>query len=629
MGRIQVMSRDLSNRIAAGEVIERPASVVKELIENSIDAGAKRISVQVERAGTRLILVRDDGCGMSEEDALLSLQPHGTSKLRDISDLDNIMTLGFRGEAIPSIASVSRFTLCTREKEADTGVEVSCMPDGSVSVRPTGTPAGTVVEVRDLFYNTPARKKFLKSPATEEHHIEEAVLTLALGHPEIGFELKTDNRTAFSLAAESTPEMRIRELFGKNFAANLMKISHRENNMEFSGFIASPGFTRPSRREQRIFINSRAVDSPAVFRGIKDGFGTLAPESGRFPPAVIYISMDPSELDVNVHPAKREVRFRSEFAITRAVASAVANALRGMADKITPEEAAEQPLSGKVSMSNIIDAAMIHYHARQDVQPELETFAGQPETKSEDNVLEKPEFEAVLAEQFPEEETPAEPVMNLTDRDPVQAPYAPRAAVPESPAFYGNWPETVLGVYDSTYILCSGRDGLVLVDQHAAHERILFEEIVAAASRGGVSAQKLLIPKTLELSRSQTGYLMHHRELFADLGFDIEEAGGNTVMINSIPASFAGCRPPEEIVPEMLEELLERSNIQHGSADLAASARAACKAAVKAHEKKTPEELEKLLRDLRSCRQGTLCPHGRPTMITITGREIERRFGRK
>ncbi len=634
MGKIQVMSRDLANRIAAGEVIERPASVVKELVENSIDANARRIFIQIERAGTRLIQVRDDGCGMSEEDALLSLQPHGTSKLKDISDLDNILTLGFRGEALPSIASVSRFTLKTREKDAASGTKISYAPDGSVSGEPDGSPAGTTVEVRDLFYNTPARKKFLKSPATEEHHIEEAVLTLALGHPEIGFELRIDNRVAFILAADSSLEVRIRELFGKNFAANMLKINHRENNLHITGFIGSPGFTRPSRKEQRIFINSRAVESPAVYRGIRDGFGTLAPESGRFPPAVICLDMDPSELDVNVHPAKREVRFRSEFAVTRAVASAVGNALRGMALPVEEEDFSSMPLSGKVPIDSILDAAMVHYHTKNDLQPTLESSVFEERNPGENTFVDNripvtessPESEKTVPEG---EETPVAHVFQLTDRDSSQAPYAPRMNIPETPVFGGDWPETVLGVYDNTYILCAGKDALMLIDQHAAHERILFEQIVAAAEKGNVPAQKLLLPKTLELPRSQIGYLLNHQELFAGLGFDIESAGGNTVLINSVPASFSDCRTPEEIVPEMLAELLERSEIRHGAADLAAAARAACKAAVKAHEAKTLPELEKLLRDLRACRQGTLCPHGRPTMITLSRLELERRFGRR
>jgi len=407
----------------------------------------------------------------------------------------------------------------------------------------------------------------------------------------------------------------------------MLKIDHRENNMHITGFVASPGFTRPSRREQRVFINTRAVESPAVFRGIREGFGTLAPESGRFPPAVIYIEMDPGELDVNVHPAKREVRFRSEFSVTRAVAAAVGNALRGSGED-RPEEGSDDlahlPLSGKVPLSNIIDAALVHY---RPVPEEGSIFPAPKEAVP-------PEFpcgeeDSDSAADVPGKEAGAVPVLNLTDRDSVPAPYAPRAAVPETPVFGGDWPETVLGVYDSTYILCPGRDGLILVDQHAAHERILFEKIVSEAEQGEAAVQKLLLPRPLELSRSQADYLLRNRELFAGLGFDIEHAGGGTVLINSIPAKFTDCRPPEEIIPDMLDELIECSELRHGTADLAAAARAACKAAVKAHDPRSREELEKMLADLRACRQGTLCPHGRPTMITLSKRELERRFGRK
>jgi DNA mismatch repair protein MutL len=305
------MSRILASRIAAGEVIERPASVVKELVENSIDAGATEITVEIERAGSRLIAVTDNGCGMDDEDALLALQQHGTSKLRDESDLDHIMTLGFRGEALPSIASVSRFTMTTREADATDGFCVMCDGNGGITSRPAGGAPGTRIEVRDLFCNLPGRKKFLKSPATEEHHIEECVAMLAIGHPEIGFKLVTDGRVVLHTPGCGKMEYRLREIFGKNFVDNMLFFEHSENGIHISGCVAAPGFTRPSRRDQKVFINSRPVEAQAVYRGIKEGYGALA-ESGRYNPVVIFIEMPPEQLDVNVHPAKREVRFKSE-----------------------------------------------------------------------------------------------------------------------------------------------------------------------------------------------------------------------------------------------------------------------------------------------------------------------------
>ena len=296
MSKIKVMSTALSNRIAAGEVIERPASVVKELVENSIDAGSTFISVEIERAGSRLIAVTDNGCGMDAEDARLSLEQHGTSKLLSEEDLDHIMTLGFRGEALPSIASVSRFTLCTRTADSPAGTRIETDGGTDLKITPWGGASGTRIEVRDIFFNLPARKKFMKSAATEEHHIEEMMILLAIAHPEVGFRLQLDNRIAFHTPASSKPEFRLRELFGKSFVEKMLFFEHTENGMFISGCTATPGFTRPSRRDQRIFINSRPVEAQAVYRGIKEGYATLA-EPGRYNPVVLFIDMPPEELD--------------------------------------------------------------------------------------------------------------------------------------------------------------------------------------------------------------------------------------------------------------------------------------------------------------------------------------------
>ena len=265
MGKIKVMSTALSNRIAAGEVIERPASVVKELVENSIDAGSTFISVEIERAGSKLIAVTDNGCGMDAEDALLSLEQHGTSKLLSEEDLEHIITLGFRGEALPSIASVSRFSMQTRMADAAEGIKICCHGGENLNTIPCGGPTGTRIEVCDLFFNLPARKKFLKSAATEEHHIEEIMIMLAIAHPEIGFRLQIDNRIAFHTPSSSSQEFRLRELFGKSFTDKMLFFEHIENGMHISGCVAAPGFTRPSRRDQRVFINFRPVEAQAVY----------------------------------------------------------------------------------------------------------------------------------------------------------------------------------------------------------------------------------------------------------------------------------------------------------------------------------------------------------------------------
>ena len=647
MSIIKVMSKELASRIAAGEVVERPGSVVKELVENSIDAGAERISVVIEKSGTRLIQVTDNGCGMDEEDALLAFEEHGTSKLADDSDLLSIGTLGFRGEAIPSIASVSRFTLKTRRRDAGAGFKVNVDAGVILSTSPDGCAAGTTVEVRDLFYNVPARKKFLKSAATEEHLIEEVMLNLALGHYEHSFELRIDRRVSFNSAGSSTPEMRIRELFGRSFANNLIPVEHRENSISITGFVAAPGFTRPGRREQRIFINRRAVESQAVYRGIREGYGTLNQESGRFPPAVLYIEIPADEVDVNVHPAKREVRFKSEYSITRCVANAVSSALRRQAVEDVPSGT---PAEYGISVDRIIDAAMVHYEVKKEEQQDLEfnndtlisemlgdkevtvvpvadiLKSGVPLRPADTAGKKAKEFSTVpekteILPETPEVFTPEPPAM--------PEPFAPRSA-PEEATFKGNWPERVLGIWKDTYILCDSKDGLLIVDQHAAHERILFEKISRHAQQGSCASQLLLVPKSIELRSSEHRMLMKNRKVFQNIGFDFEETGGNTVLLSAIPAELADvCRPPEEMIPDMLEELIARQSNISIPVDPDAAARAACHNAIRANDVLTMKEAEKLIEELRKCHQGTLCPHGRPTMITLTPRELEKRFQRR
>ncbi len=642
MSKIKVMSTALSNRIAAGEVIERPASVVKELVENSIDAGSSFISVEIERAGSKLIAVTDNGCGMDAEDARLSLEQHGTSKLLSEDDLEHIMTLGFRGEAIPSIASVSNFTMFTRTADSAEGTRIDCYGGTDIKISPCGGNIGTRIEVRDIFFNLPARKKFLKSPATEEHHIEEMMILLAIGHPEIGFRLQLDNRIAFHTPAAKDQQQRLRELFGKSFVEKMLFFEHIENGLHISGCTAVPGFTRPSRRDQRVFINSRPVEAQAVYRGIKEGYATLA-EPGRYNPAVLFIDMPPEELDVNVHPAKREVRFKSEYIISRAVASAISAALRRQRDPETAVEPSENlPLSGKLPLSLVLDAAEVRYQLTEKVQDPLEGLVL-------DSPAETPLQPALPNDPAPESEIEPEKIEvppQITVKTQVAEPekfpekieIPPVSVVPsmrgsaekqwEAPAaFSGNWPTNIIGVFEQTYILAESPGGLVLIDQHAAHERVMFETLMDAAQSSVVVQQNLLLPEVLELPRQEVSLLMSQKELFERFGFDIEKAGNTTIMLNSIPQNFGKCKDIAGFFADMLHELNENSNLNTIRPELLA--RAACRAAVKAHDQLDKKAMEKLLEDLKNCRQGTLCPHGRPTMITLSLKEIEKRFQRR
>ena len=674
MGRIKVMDQALANLIAAGEVIERPASVVKELVENSLDAGATRIAIEVERAGSRLIAVTDDGCGMDEEDARNALELHGTSKLSRAEDISAIMTMGFRGEALPSMAQVSRMTLRTREKEAAAGVEVLVEGGNVLQMIPCGAPAGTCIRVENLFFNTPARKKFMKSPGTEEHHIEEAVTLLALANPQVSFELRLDGRMVFSLPRASLEE-RMRELFGRQSCSGMLDLSHREGNLRISGFIGVPGFTRSSRREQRFFVNRRPVDSITISRALRDGYATLT-EPGRYVPAVLFLELPLEEIDVNVHPAKREIRFRSEFTIIRAVAAAVSNTLRnwgagrpGTMGSEDEDEKKEEPLlteavntagtsaPGKAETKTapakeekssapetvpgdlkfFLESSVVTYHVGpKSEQPELSFSPGECRLTDEPLAEEaKPFIVRENPPPAPPQETPPR------KREPFEdtAPFAPSskdttvfrpaaAEAPEkAPKVKGFWPEKILGIYDDTYLLADGVEGLLLIDQHAAHERIMFEKLLDSwqSPRDGIS-QGLLIPEMLELPRGLQTLLMRNLDFFQKLGFDFVPAGRNSVMVNGLPPHLKSVRSLQDLIIDMLNGLLDEN---YTPGDLEAVARAACHAAVKAHDKLTFMEAEKLLEDLKNCRQGTLCPHGRPTIITLTLREIEKRFGRR
>ena len=653
MSRIRIMSRILASRIAAGEVIERPASVVKELVENSIDAGATEITVEIERAGSRLIAVTDNGCGMDDEDALLALQQHGTSKLLDESDLDHIMTLGFRGEALPSIASVSKFTLTTRQPENPGGIRVESDESGNITSRPHGGRAGTRIEVRELFCNLPARKKFLKSAATEEHHIEEMFSMLAIAHKEITFKLLIDSRCAFFTPATEKLEVRLREIFGKNFVDNMLFLDHSEGDLHISGCVAAPGFTRPARRDQRVFINARPVEAQAIYRGIKEGYGTLA-EPGRYNPVILFLEMPPEDLDVNVHPAKREVRFKAEYVISRAVSAAVSAALRQMRDR--KDESVKDnfsTLSGKLPLAMVLDAAEIRYSPEKGVQgdllaeprqsvvnqidlrnfpaPKAATFA---DADGED--IEVPPVTQTPAakapEAIPEKEAETAETAETAEKKiaPIPEPQviSPMVKPVTAAAFSGIWPHRIIGAIDNTYLVGESRNGLVLIDQHAAHERIMFEKILDQYAVNSVARQQLLLPETFDLPRSMIKLLTGNKELFEKLGFEVESAGGTTVMVNSIPLTPFEHRDISSWLLDMLNELLES-----GSAATAIPpefvARAACKAAVKAHDQLSAEAQNLLLEQLKECRQGTLCPHGRPTMIELSLRELERRFFRR
>ena len=659
MSSINILPENVSNRIAAGEVIERPASVVKELVENSIDAGAKKISIVIEKAGSKLITITDNGSGMDSDDALLCFEQHATSKISNEDDINTIMTFGFRGEAVPSIASVSRFYLKTRQKDQLEGMEVVVHGGKFIKELPVGCAPGTEISVRDLFFNIPARKKFLKTQATEERHIQEMLLLITLANPTISFELTMDSRSIFSTSGHTNLRPRIISFFGKTMSGHLIEVDHEANGIRVSGYVSKHGFTRNTRREQRTFVNGRPVEAFPIYHGLKEGYGGLV-EKGRFPPVILFVDIDPHMVDVNVHPAKREVRFRKEQILKQVVADTVRDALRNT-------EAPTTSVDSALSLKNILDGAEVSYETKIHT-PELDLGGHETVTADQsDRTSVTPSFRSgspsrpsVKALSTISDHTikpiTQDPELVKQGKSPLEYALAGQGlkpVIPESKASQdtqpavntvtprpqpqmdtrtghhlpGSGPIQIVGVLDETYILATSAKGLVIVDQHAAHERVLFERILHAKEEDGEGTQGLLIPITVELSRIETLFIEKNADAFAAVGFDIQIFSENTIMVNSIPVGLSQ-ENTGGFVRDLISSFTETGELNR-KLNRDAIAMASCKAAVKAHDKLTMGEAQALFHQMSDCQLPFSCPHGRPTIINIGIGELEKRFGRK
>lgn len=618
MARIRIMSDALASQVAAGEVVERPASVVKELLENSIDAGAKSIEVRAERGGLALMRITDDGSGMRRDDALLCVERHATSKIRTKEDLAAISTLGFRGEALPSIASVSKFRLRTREPDALSGTELVIHGGKMLSVADAGGPPGTEIEVRSLFYNLPARRKFVRSESTEYGHLEQVIRLQAVAHPEIRFAFVHGERVVFHLPATSDRRERIRGLAGADLAGRLLEIPlRREHSVTVSGYIGPPGMGRADRRYLNVFLNGRPVEAPVLTYAVREGYHT-ALMKGQYPVTFLFLELDPGAVDVNVHPAKREVRFHDASSVREAVIEAIADTLRrqmtrpvsgvGMADIETREKHREVPVEPVPPVA-------------QDLP--LEIAPGPAvSVRGEDSLRESRWMPAAR---------PAR--VDLPDAPPPAESGSPDAARPAAPMEPSSRPRAedfrYMGVLGKLYVLLESREGLVLMDQHAAHERVLFEEMRRRLESEGVPSQRLLVPLTVELEPRDIDLLSRHLPVLHRLGVGAEPFGGNTLKIDSLPA-FLKCSDPTEFLLAIIEELhgtsRRMSTVRLGE-DIVATT--VCRHAVKANDPLHEKELERLVRDLLDCDMPYCCPHGRPTLIQMPYSELERKFGRR
>ena len=622
MPKVQILDERTANQIAAGEVVERPASVVKELVENALDAGATRITVEVEGGGRDRISVVDDGCGMAADDALLALQRHATSKIRRAEDLLQVGTLGFRGEALPSIASVSRFELTTREHGTEAGTRIAVTGGHLTANEPCGCPEGTRVTVSDLFYNTPARLKYLKTSATEMAQIGDVLARLALANPQVAVRFLAAGAPVFATAGSGDRLGAAVAVLGKDVARALIPLELQDASVQVSGFAGAPAVARAGRNHQYLFVNRRPVRVLPLRYALEEAYANMLPQ-GRFPVCILFVDVQTDQVDVNVHPAKLEVRFEREREVRGGVYRAVKQALAAAGHGDVPTASVPASFYGPGPRR---DAG-----AWTGAPPR----AGEPSQTYIPSALPPGAFAGRLEAWSGGASAPALPGLDLPAVGATPAMGEVAAAIAPSP-LPASGAELIralrpLGQVHRSFICCDGPEGLYVVDQHAAHERVFFERFLAGAQQGATPVQPLLFPVNLDLSPPQAALWREYAGVLAESGFDAQPFGGSTLLLHGVPAELSG-GGAARVVLDFLDRLLEDRTAPDGSPlerrQRVVAAMAACKAAIKAHDPLAPEEIDALLRDLAACQHPHHCPHGRPTIILVSKGELERRFGR-
>lgn len=608
MGKIRVLSDETASQVAAGEVVERPASLVKELVENSLDAGSTRIWVEFQKGGSRLVSVRDDGCGMDREDALLCLERHATSKLRTGTDLATVRTMGFRGEAIPSIASVSRFRLVTREPQADSGIEVLVSGGKVDDVREIGVPPGTLIEVKDLFYNLPARRKFLRGEETEAAHILHGLEGMALACPGVALDCRRDGRPVMTLPRAETLAVRIRDLLGAEYLARLMEIEPVEGHgFRLSGFLARPGQGRRDRLQQFVILNGRPIHCPAVQQPLREAYNE-ALERGAHPLCVLVIEMDTELVDCNVHPAKREVRLSQPEPLRRAIFDAARAAIaRSRESLVRPVLAA--PVAPP--------APVFRREAPQQSLP-LERLVV-PIPREAPSSAPSPIPVPAVASELP---APAA-VIPPPDEVWPQEEVAPPATEPVDLADKFRFMDFLEG----GYLVLEGEEGLVLLDIRAASERILYESLMRELEQGAVSSQSLLIAEVVELPAREHAWVADHLDDLRAAGFLVEPFGGSTLKIEGLPASAAD-REPGPLLHEIVSTVRASGKLPRGRGVSEAITRSVSRLAAGQKFSGDADRARRLVRELLRCELPYASPSGRPTMIQFSFAELARKFGR-
>ena len=679
---VQLLDTNTANQIAAGEVVEKPASVVKELVENALDAGATKIEVTTFAGGTEYIRVVDNGCGMNEANAKMAVLRHATSKLTSADDLLRLHTLGFRGEALPSIASVSNFTLLTRPQAEEFATSVHIDGGEQTEVSSTGAAAGTTVIVENLFFNVPARRKFLKTVATEGRYISELLTKLALSRPDVRFKLTNNDKEVLSTPGDGDLARTIRALYGKNVAENLLTVKLDDNAVQISGFIGRPTLLKGTRGWQTFFVNGRSIGSKMLAKAMDHAYQSQIPKSG-FPFAVINITVDTASVDVNVHPQKSEIKFSDEGVIYRAMFKALTDALtRPMSaqktqvqllpdselnafvpasPKTTLAVHREQPVrneqpalcakagerlqrdsaalfrhnqgvlkeaeqAGAPSVEERLQAALASLQKREEgpqtALPSIEKHEEMPQQEMLTSSLSNGYQEPVLAVHEARAEFTAQKAEPLPEPAPVQAPRETIALTDTDSALATIWP---IGQVDKTFIIAQSETALYLIDQHAAHERILYDKLVAAHEH--VPAQQLLMPLYIDLDNDDIALIEEHAAEFADLGIDAGSAGEGLLRVSSLPADIKADEA-EDFIKEISKMLREMRSVNGSDLRQEVLHMTACKAAIKAGQLLTMQQMRQLIVDLCNTTHPFTCPHGRPCMIEIDSTRLYTMFKR-
>ncbi len=674
MGIINVLPKEVSNKIAAGEVVERPASVVKELVENSIDAGATTISIEIKKGGSQYIRVSDNGKGMSVDDAKLCFLRHATSKIKTSSDLDAIYTLGFRGEALSSIGAVAKVSLYTKQEDGD-GICVTCEGGEILTSEEAGLPTGTTMVVENLFFNTPARAKFLKKDSTEAGYITDIVTKCIFAHPEISFKLIVNGKEQLFSAGDNKIENAVYTVYGRDYAKGSLDVLYEDGGIKVSGIVGKGNIARPNRNYQSFFVNKRYVKSALMIRALEEAYKNQI-MIGKFPMAILNVEINPELIDINVHPTKLEVKFSDEKAIYRAIYYAVKNALYALPNvpeiehekkaddflgipldmmrapskpdhnpranpflvkKDTPEESPREILQKAIEEEKKTELPKQTHHfispekaqiinAIAKVAPELKVSDEETEEikpTEQPAFVETPKAEYIQNEIQPPQQT--EYVQSEIQNDDTSV-LAVVENTEETPSVFDEY-FVVVGQLFNSYIIIEKDDKMLLIDQHAAHERLKYEELLRDLSKNDIVSQMLLEPVSIKLSPVEMGTYYENEDLFTSLGFECEEFGENTVLIRSVPCDVE-FGDIEELFVELLTQCENNKKELISARNERLTYTIACKAAIKANHSMSMKEMEGLVKEVFKLKNINTCPHGRPIVISMSKKEIEKEFKR-